>query len=230
MTERHPTIRPRDAAALVLLREGADGPEALMGRRHAHHAFMPEVYVFPGGRVDPGDARVPVASALRTDVEERLTRACSPARARARGVAAIRETFEETGFILAQPLARLLTPPRRPVKPAWRGFHDEGLAPALDLLEFVCRATTPPGLARRFNARFFLADAAHLRGEQGGGPEIEDLRWVPLDAPADLPIANITRCVLAEVRRLLAEPPMPGRRREVPTYRYVDEGERRFTE
>ena len=226
MTERYPTIRPKDAAALILLREGRDGPEALMGRRHSRHVFMPEVYVFPGGRVDRGDARVPVASHLRADVEERLTRACSPARARALAVAAIRETFEETGFILAQPLAR----PRGTFKPDWRSFHDEGLAPALDLLEFVCRATTPPGEPRRFNARFFLADAAHLRGEQGGGPELEDIRWVPIESPADLPIANITRCVLSEVRRLLAKPPSPGRRRAVPTYRYVDEAERRFTE
>lgn len=227
MTERHPTIRPRDAAALILLRDGRHGPEALMGRRHSRHVFMPEVYVFPGGRVDPGDARVPVASPLRDDVEERLTRACSPARARALAVAAIRETFEETGFILAQPVD---SSPRRAVKPSWRGFHDKGLAPALDLLEFVCRATTPPGEPRRFNARFFLADADHLRGDQGGGPELEDIRWVPLDSPDDLPIATITRCVLSEVRRLLAEPPPPGRRRAVPTYRYVDEAERRFTE
>ncbi len=226
MTERHPTIRPKDAAALILLRDGRQGPEVLMGRRHSRHVFMPEVYVFPGGRVDRGDARVPVASPLRADVEERLTRACSPARARALAVAAIRETFEETGFILAQPVA----PTRRAVMPHWQGFHDQGLAPALDLLEFVCRATTPPGLPRRFNARFFLADAAHLRGEQGGGPELEDIRWVPVEPPADLPIANITRCVLSEVRRLLAEPPVAGLRRAVPTYRYVDEAERRFTE
>ena len=226
MTARHPTIRPKDAAALILLRDGDHGVEALMGRRHSSHVFMPEVYVFPGGRVDRGDARVPTASPLRADVEERLTRACSPARARALAVAAIRETFEETGFILAQPLARL----RGAVRPHWRGFHDKGLTPALDLLEFVCRATTPPGESRRFNARFFLADAAHLRGEQGGGPELEDIRWVPIEPPDDLPIANITRCVLSEVRRLLAEPPPPGRRRAVPTYRYVDEAERRFTE
>ncbi len=226
MTERHPTIRPKDAAALILLRDGDHGPEALMGRRHSRHVFMPEVYVFPGGRVDRGDAWVPVASPLRADVEERLTRACSPARARALAVAAIRETFEETGFILAQPLASR----RGAVKPDWRGFHDEGLAPALGLLEFVCRATTPPGGPRRFNARFFLADAAHLRGKQGGGPELEDIRWVPIEPPADLAIANITRCVLAEVRRLLADPPPAGRRRAVPTYRYANEAERRFIE
>jgi 8-oxo-dGTP pyrophosphatase MutT (NUDIX family) len=226
MTERHPTIRPKDAAALILLREGRHGTEALMGRRHARHVFMPEVYVFPGGRVDPGDARVPVASPLCADVEERLTRACTPARARALGVAAIRETFEETGFILAQPVA----PARRVVKPEWQSFHDAGLAPALDLLEFVCRATTPPGLPRRFNARFFLADATHLRGEQADSLELEDLQWITLEPPTDLPIANITRCVLSEVRRLLATPPVAGPHREVPTYRYVDETERRFTE
>ena len=226
MTERHPTIRPKDAAALILLRDGDHGPEALMGRRHSRHVFMPEVYVFPGGRVDRGDARVRVASPLRADVEERLTRACSPARARALAVAAIRETYEETGFILAQPLGSA----RGAVKPDWRGFHDKGLAPALDLLDFVCRATTPPGEPRRFNARFFLADAADLRGEQGGGPELEDIRWVPIEPASELPIANITRCVLSEVRRLLAAPPPPGQRRAVPTYRYVDEAERRFTE
>ena len=223
---RHPYMRPKDAAALILLRDGGRGPETLMGRRHRKHVFMPDYYVFPGGRVDPGDARVPLASPLRPDVIERLTRSCTPARARALAVAAIRETFEETGYILGKPAAV----PKRPVKDTWRGFRDRGLAPALDLLDFVCRATTPPGEPRRFNARFFLADAAALQGEAGGSPELEDLRWVPLDPPADLAMANITRCVLDEVRKVLATPPRPGTRRAVPTYRYVDNGERRFVE
>src|SRR5690606_19416506 len=64
--------RPRDAATLILLDRKAGATRVLMGRRHMRHAFMPGKFVFPGGRTDPADSRVPVAGDLHPDVESKL--------------------------------------------------------------------------------------------------------------------------------------------------------------
>jgi hypothetical protein len=77
------TARPRDAASLIVWRQSRKGPELLMGKRHAGHRFMPDVMVFPGGRVDPDDHRGPAISELREDARRLLERRATPARARA---------------------------------------------------------------------------------------------------------------------------------------------------
>jgi 8-oxo-dGTP pyrophosphatase MutT (NUDIX family) len=206
--------RPSDAATLILLRRGDGGLEVLLGQRHAGHAFMPNRYVFPGGRVDRRDHLVRPATPLRADVKARLERAATPARARALAIAAVRETFEETGLMLARPVAEGARPQRR--DPPWDAFAARGLGPALGELDYVYRAVTPPGRPRRFNARFFLADAGAATGELSGDGELEDLRWVGLDAALDLPIAQVTHLVLGEVARLIAHPPPRRADRAVP--------------
>ena len=64
--------RPRDAATLILLDRKAGDFRVLMGRRHMRHAFMPGKFVFPGGRTDPADSRIPVAAGLHPEVESKL--------------------------------------------------------------------------------------------------------------------------------------------------------------
>ena len=211
------SLRPRDAATLILVRRPEEGEAArvLLGQRHGGHAFMPNRYVFPGGRVDSGDHRVAAATPLRGDVRERLERAATPARAHALAVAAIRETFEETGLMVAAPAA---DPPAPGVPlPA---FAERGLAPALGALDYLYRAVTPPGRPRRFNARFFLAGAEHARGEAKGGGELLDLRWVEIDAALGLPLPSVTRSVLKLLAAHIADPPPPGPR-PVPRFRSV---------
>src|SRR4029079_1450361 len=102
---KHPALRPRDAATLILVRRTGKVPEILLGCRDAKHAFMPNRYVFPGGRVDRADAFVPVASPLRPHVDAKLQLAASATRGRALAGAGVRETFGETGLLLAKPLA-----------------------------------------------------------------------------------------------------------------------------
>jgi 8-oxo-dGTP pyrophosphatase MutT (NUDIX family) len=63
-------------------------------------------------------------------------------------------------------------------------------------LDYIARAITPPGQVRRFDARFFLADAAHLHGTLAGNGELHHLHWVPLNRAQALPLAPITRAVL----------------------------------
>ncbi len=195
-------VRPRDAASLILYRRRGSRTEILIGRRHAGHSFMPQRWVFPGGRVDPGDARVRPATPLREDVAVRLAQCTpSPGRARALAVAAIRETFEEVGLLLGKPAQ---APPEVPKE--WRGFLDRGLAPALDELELVMRAITPTYSPKRFDARFFIADADKAAGKLAGSGELEEIQWVTIDEAVALPLADVTEAVVRQVQRALLHP------------------------
>jgi 8-oxo-dGTP pyrophosphatase MutT (NUDIX family) len=196
-------VRPKDAATLVLLRKSSSGAEILMGRRRQNHVFMPNVFVFPGGRVDSADAKVLAASELRDDIRDRLMISCSERRARTLALSAIRETAEETGVLVG---VRSTLKQKKSVPAAWRAFSDAGLAPALDTLDYVARAITPPGNPRRFHARFFVTDASVAQGAQDaltGDGELDELSWVPIDSVKDLPSAWITRFVTNEVKQRL---------------------------
>ncbi len=198
-TADQPLVRPKDAATLVLYRMTGQRIEILMGERHAKHRFMPNRYVFPGGRVDPTDARVRAATELAQPVRTKLEQAAAPARARALGLAAIRETFEETGLALGAPDPK----PGQAVPAAWREFFASGMAPALDRLGYVARAVTPPYRPMRFNARFFVADASHAEGTIKGSGELLDLRWFPIAKARTLPLPRITAVMLGHVEDLL---------------------------
>jgi 8-oxo-dGTP pyrophosphatase MutT (NUDIX family) len=209
-------LRPRDAATLIIIERSGRGSRVLMGKRHAGHKFMPGKYVFPGGRVEPEDRRMCVAGALDPDVEQKLNARVlrpSPGFARAIALAAIREAFEETGLALgvsdfgapdaAPPgaWARCLSGPRR-----------HRLSP---------RAITPPGRARRFDARFLVIDARFIAGRVEGvvHPEAElvDLVWTPLDKARELDLPNITRLALDDLAAALSGG--LDRRRPRPFYR-----------
>jgi 8-oxo-dGTP pyrophosphatase MutT (NUDIX family) len=182
-------MRPKDAATLIIVRKDH---KVLLGRRNSGHLFMPRRYVFPGGSVDAGDARVACPVPLSRQVAAKLRRSVSAPRARALAMAAVRETFEETGLILGSPVRR---PPRsRSVH--WQPFFATGHVPALDRLLYFARALTPPGMVRRFDARFFLCREEHLRGALAGNGELEHLHWVSLSRAESLPLAPITRLVL----------------------------------
>lgn len=214
--ESYPYMRPRDAATLILVRMRDNTPEVLMGCRAAKSAFMPNRYVFPGGRVDKPDAHIPVATPFDPHVKARLLNAATEKRAHALGVAAIRETFEESGLILGKPLAG--GAPKKDYGEHWKGFLDQGLAPALDSLDLIARAVTPPGRPRRFNARFFMARAEDASGEIRHSSEMGDIRWVKLDEARELPLPTITGLILGEIGRLVKEPPDRTRQRKIPLF------------
>ena len=103
--QNHPNQRWRDAATLILIDRAGPAPKVLLGRRHASHKFLPGRFVFPGGRVERDDARLPFATPLNPEVEARLLKRVNrptPAKARAFALAAIRETFEETGLMIGR--------------------------------------------------------------------------------------------------------------------------------
>ena len=215
-----PHIRPRDAATLLVIRRDGAAPRVLMGRRVRGHAFMPDKWVFPGGRIHPSDFKVKAASDLAPPVAEALTRTCAAARARALAATAIRETFEETGLIIGQP-GRASTR-----SPEWRDFLGSGHLPDLAPLHFIARAITPPARTRRFDARFFTVDARHLVSlDPGAGSgELDEIAWFDWEAAAALDLPSITRAILAEVAAREAAPERP-----IPYHRF-DHGRHRLLE
>ncbi len=195
-----PRIRPRDAATLIVLRTGTSGPEVLMGRRHMGHKFMPGKYVFPGGRVDLADSRIKPADEFSPGIANQLLKQMrgrpSPLRAKALALAAIRETFEETGLAVGVVADGK---PASSRSPSWSTYFSSGFVPALSELHFVARAITPPGRVRRFDTRFFAID----KGESDelpfvGAPsdELEELDWVTFAIDRDLDLPSVTHMVI----------------------------------
>jgi 8-oxo-dGTP pyrophosphatase MutT (NUDIX family) len=199
-------VRPRDAATLIIVRQDGNEPSVLLGKRAASHKFMPNKFVFPGGKVDPGDSRIRPPHDLHPEVLRRLSKGCSEARARALALAAIRETYEETGLILGEPD----TPTLKSRSRHWANFLQHDINPRLDILHFIARAITPPYRSRRFDARFFMVDAQHIQSDlherpEGSG-ELLDLHWVAISRAQEMDqLPHITRAVLQELDRRLSE-------------------------
>ena len=202
------SLRPRDAATLIVLDRSASPPRVLIGKRHAAHAFMPGKFVFPGGRVEPEDGRMAAIGDLHPDVAEKLNarvRRPSARFARAIAMAALRETFEETGLVIG---VAGYAPLRQPPGGAWARFAATEVSPALDGIDLIARAITPPGRARRFDARFLMVDAGliakRVEGVVHPDAELVDLAWVPLDEARDLDLPQITRLALDDLSEALA--------------------------
>ena len=185
------TARP--AATIMLLRDGPFGIEVFMVVRHHAIAFAAGALVFPGGRVEETDHDLairdcPNPDGLDTD-------------ALAFRVAAIRETFEECGVLLARPLGtdrlidgaslkRLEDQHRAALNAGSIGFDavlgSEALQPAPDLLVHFAHWITPANQPKRYDTHFFLAEAPveHLAVHDGG--EAVDSLWItPERALAD---------------------------------------------
>jgi 8-oxo-dGTP pyrophosphatase MutT (NUDIX family) len=211
----------RDAATIILVRrQGAGSAQLLMGQRGAKAAFMPSLFVFPGGAVDRED--VAFASDLVIDAETERLLAFHADRTLGRGLAlaAIRELWEEAGLALACP--DQAAPGLADRAPATlRPLLEAGFRPDARNLRFIFRAITPPGRPRRFDARFFMAEAGDLAGDPDDFTracgELSRLQWLDLAAARALPLPFITEVVLAEVQAILAS---DGAGRPVPFFHH----------
>ncbi|WP_439140828.1 NUDIX hydrolase [Planktotalea sp.] len=198
----------RHAATVIVLRDRQTEPRVLMGQRGAKAAFMPNKFVFPGGAVDAGDADVPLAGTINDSCLANLLEQTDADRTHALGVAAIRELWEETGLILGSKGAWQTDPAED-----WITFAETGHVPNASALQFVFRAVTPPGRPRRFDARFFMIDAAALTGDiddfSGASDELSHLQWIALKDVREFDLPFITEVVLAEIsgRSADAAPP-----------------------
>src|ERR1700750_2492061 len=209
--DHHPYFRPKDAATLILVDRTEATPKVLVGKRHDKVVFMPGKFVFPGGRVDKTDNRIPVAAPISKELEANLMKG-SPktplSRARALAIAAIREACEETGLCLGRKCDG--APPK--FEGVWHPCGAPGLLPDPSGLFLIARAITPPGRVRRFDTRFFTADASSIAHKVDGvihaDAELVELVWVEL---ASQPLADLhpmTKNVLGELDRRLATGPL----------------------
>jgi 8-oxo-dGTP pyrophosphatase MutT (NUDIX family) len=187
----------RDAATVVLLRDSSDGPEVYLLRRVRGMAFAAGMTVFPGGAVDPRDADTevgwvgppPPSWTGPFDADESLARALL--------CAAVRETFEEAGVLLAGPSAAQVCGTDGPdwetdrVGLERRDFSlaellaRRGLLLRADLLRPWAHWITPPGegARRRYDTRFFVAALPAGQSTRDVTSEADFVEWVrPADA------------------------------------------------
>jgi 8-oxo-dGTP pyrophosphatase MutT (NUDIX family) len=164
----------RPAATVLLVRDGASGLEVFMVVRHHKIDFASGALVFPGGAVDPGDR----------EIVEGLPSAGIDAAFR---VAALRETFEECGVLLARPRGSNATleaaalagiAKRSTGRPFGETIRAEGLDLALDALIPFAHWITPPILPKRFDARFYIAAAPRDQIAVHDGAESVDSTWI----------------------------------------------------
>jgi recombination protein RecT len=178
--QREPAV-PRPAATVLLLRDSPAGVEVLMTRRSATASFAPGAYVFPGGGIDAADAQAHDIAARRpTQVDERLTQA----------IAAIRESFEELGVLLARhrdgsPVTSADVASLDRHAPFADQCRQRGLVLAADQVFVLAHWITDRDLPRRFDVPFLVA-----RMPEGQSPVADEAEqfepvWVrPSDALA----------------------------------------------
>jgi glyoxylase-like metal-dependent hydrolase (beta-lactamase superfamily II)/8-oxo-dGTP pyrophosphatase MutT (NUDIX family) len=150
--QREPAV-PRPAATVLLLRDSAQGIEILMTRRSATASFAPGAYVFPGGGIDAADTDAhPIAARRPTQNDTRLTQA----------IAAIRESFEELGVLLARhvdgrPVDMVDVAAMDRHGPFAEQCRTRGLVLAADEVFMLAHWITDRDLPRRFDVPFLVA-------------------------------------------------------------------------
>jgi 8-oxo-dGTP pyrophosphatase MutT (NUDIX family) len=200
--QSHPDSEPRDAATLMLIDRSGGKPKVLLGRRHDSHKFMPGKFVFPGGRIEALDRQMSALSELHPATQKKLMeRVAQPNAefARALALAAVREVAEETGLMLG---VKRDQPPATPGE-IWEEFAKRKVHPDLGPIHFIARAITPPRRPKRFDTRFFTADATAvadtIEGVVGPDSELVELTWVPIEEATRLDMPTITGVVLEEL-------------------------------
>jgi 8-oxo-dGTP pyrophosphatase MutT (NUDIX family) len=188
-----PPAEPVPAATIMLLRDAGTSPEVLLLERHAQSEFLPDLYVFPGGRVDPADYELSDRVSGLT-AREAVARAPSvdPGAALAFFVAAIRETFEEAGLLLARrrgepglvsgELAAEICAHRLALQdgtlPLREIVESYDLELAADRLSVHGHWITPEVVPRRFDTLFFAAAAPRGHEAVHDGVESSDHVWI----------------------------------------------------
>jgi 8-oxo-dGTP pyrophosphatase MutT (NUDIX family) len=191
-----PPAVPKDAATVILVRDGAEGVEIFLQHRVKGMPFAGGMTVFPGGGVDKRDADASVAWAGPGPSWWASRFGCDDALARALTCAAVRETFEESGVLLAGSADEILTD----VSPYAAARHaletrevslagflaDAGLTLRADLLRPWAHWITPEQEPRRYDTRFYVAKLPDGQQADGATSEASSSGWQrPEDAIAD---------------------------------------------
>ena len=216
--------RPKEAATLIVVRAGPE-PTLLMGKRAASHRFMPNKFVFPGGRLDLIDQRLQVPGELSQPVMARLRKATrktvNDRKLRGLALAAIRETFEETGLIVGRPASK----PATTTHPVWRDYLAQGAEPPLEHMDFIARAITPAYRTRRFDTRFFLIHDRFIYNDPeqitDASGELNELHWLTLNEARQLDLPAVTRWAIDLVEQRIQLRPQEQLKQTAPFVRFV---------
>ena len=184
-------VAPRHASTVVLLRDAEGGPDAYLLRRVKGMAFAGGMHVFPGGSVDPADADAEIAWAEPSAAEWGRWFGAAEPLARALVCAAVRETFEECGVLLAGPSATELLADvssdeweaeRQALEAREHSLSEllarRGLVLRTDLLRPFAHWITPEVEPKRFDTRFFLAEMPAGQVCRDVGGEADERVWV----------------------------------------------------
>src|SRR5262245_67366 len=187
-------VKPRGASTVVLLRDTAGGPEVYLLRRHLGMAFAAGMYAFPGGTVDVRDSDASVAWAGPSPAEWAAILQCDEPEARALVCAAVRETFEESGVLLAGESTETIVSDttaddweadRVALVGRTLGFAEllerRSLVLRTDLLTAWAHWITPEFEPRRYDTRFFLALMPSGQRTRDVSGEADQVTWL---APA----------------------------------------------
>jgi 8-oxo-dGTP pyrophosphatase MutT (NUDIX family) len=189
---------PRDAATVVLMRASAQGPEVYLLRRQSSMAFAAGMAVFPGGGVDPRDGDAALGWAGPSPAVWADALGCTEEEARALVCAAVRETFEECGVLLAGPSPdevvadvsgadweadRVALESREVSLSAL--LERRGLVLRSDLLGAWAAWTTPEFEPRRYRTWFFVAALPEGQRTRDVSSESASVVWLPALAAAE---------------------------------------------
>ena len=184
----------RDAASLIIYRHQQNRLQALMGKRSDQAKFAPGIYVFPGGNIETEDGKIHTAPGFNTSGLSARAAKKLPLLA----LTAIRETWEETGLMVAQKGQQL-----QASGTSWDAFSNLGLSPAPHRLEYLGRAITPTYSSTRFHARFFATEWKNCEGEIQSDGELSNIRWVDITNPENLPMYDVTEYMLDQLNSML---------------------------
>ncbi|MBC2642063.1 MULTISPECIES: NUDIX domain-containing protein [unclassified Rhodococcus (in: high G+C Gram-positive bacteria)] len=187
-TFQYEAVPTKDAATVMLVRDGDTGIEVFLLRRVKGMPFAGGATVFPGGGVDATDAAATVTWAGPPDTWWAGRLGTDPETARALVLAAVRETFEECGVLLAGPTTESVvadttrfTQARQALESRHitfgRFLEDEGLVVRTDLLRPWAHWITPVGEPRRYDTRFFIAVAPEGQSADGATTEADEVVW-----------------------------------------------------
>lgn len=203
-------VRPRLSASLIVIDRDGSEPRFLLGRRHDAHAFMPGKFVFPGGKLERGDSKLPGVPLNETSLGLLTGGGIDAAAAHALGIAAVREAWEEAAISVTSGYNAAYTPSGLP-------FY-----PYLSSLAYVARAITPPGFPRRYDTRFFATFRDRTIEEQREASESDEMTefgYYSHAETADMNLPSITRIILDHVCRRLEADPLLELRQPLPTFR-----------
>jgi 8-oxo-dGTP pyrophosphatase MutT (NUDIX family) len=186
---------------------------------------MPNKFVFPGGRMDLIDQRLQVSGELSQPVMERLRKATrktvNDRTLRGLALAAIRETFEETGLIVGRPASQSVST----THPVWRDYLAYGAEPPLEHMDFIARAITPTYRTRRFDTRFFMIHDQFIFNDpeqiSDASGELHELHWLTLDEARQLDLPAVTRWAIDLIEQRIQLSPAEQLTQSAPFVRFV---------